>query len=497
MIQAKTLTINRMTMGNKLLFIVVFTLLLAACKVTRPYQRPAALATKDLYRDTSDKTPADTTGSDTTKTAPFTSKTATDTATIASLPWRQLFSDTLLQTLIQQAIDSNLDLKVALARIKEAQANFRQSRLAFYPSLIANAGATYQRLPSGTAGSNQVYDAFLSSNWEVDLWGQLKSASRAQLASLLQSYAYKAAVQTQLVASIANDYYALLAYDQELKVTIATVRNRKEDVTVTQALKEADVLTGAAVVESQANVFSAAVTIPDLKEDIRETENAICLLLARPSGPIARDSLDDQKVATDLSTGMPLQLLSNRPDVREAEFQLRNSTELVNVARTYFYPALTITAQGGWSSSNISQLFNASALIGNIIGGLTQPIFDNGLNRQRLDVAKGVAEENLYNFQNALLTAGQEVSNALYDYKSAADKIVIRTKEIFFLQKSVDYTKELMKFNSTTGNTSTNYTDVLTAEQNLLAAQLSGIDDKLQQLQAVVTLYTSLGGGWR
>lgn len=458
------------------------TILFVACKVTQPYRTPATLANPGLYRDTLDKTSAPPAGASGT--------VGTDTTSIATLPWKALFVDTLLQKLIQEGIDSNLDLKIAVARIKEAQANFRQSKQAFLPSLGANASATLQKSPP--ASSSQSYEAYLNSGWEVDLWGKLRSASRAELASLLQSYAYKAAVQTQLVSSIATDYYSLLAYDEELKVTVATVENRKEDVTTTKALMEGDVLTGAAVVQSQAGVFSVAVTIPDLKENIRETENAICLLLARNPGPVERDSLYDQKLDSDLRTGLPLQLLSNRPDVQEAEFQLRNGAELTNVARTYFYPALTITAEGGVSNSNLSQLFNASSVFANLVGGLTQPIFDNGLNRQRLDVAKGVQEEYLNDFREALLTAGQEVSNALYDYKTAGDKKLIRAKEIYFLQKSVDYTKELMKYDQ-----NTNYTDVLTSEQNLLAAQLNGIDDELQQLQAVVTLYASLGGGWR
>jgi NodT family efflux transporter outer membrane factor (OMF) lipoprotein len=477
-----------MKMNNRIAYIAAVASLLASCKVIQPYQRPATVAGAGLYRDTLEKwpVPADSTKAGGAATAP------PDTASIATLPWRQMFSDTLLQKLIQEGINSNLDLKIAVARIKEAQANLRQSKQAFLPSLAAGAAATLQKLPSGSPGNSQSYEAYLNSSWEIDLWGKLRSASRAELASLLQGYAYKAAVQTQLVASIATDYYALLAYDQELKVSIATVANRKEDVTTTKALMEGDVLTGAAVVQSQAGVFSVAVTIPDIKENIRETENAIAVLLARNLGPVDRDSLYDQTVATDLGTGLPLQLLSNRPDVQEAEFQLRNGAELVNVARTYFYPALTITAEGGVSNNNLSQLFNASSVFANIVGGLTQPILNNGLNRQRLDVARGVEEEYLADFRETLLTAGQEVSNALYDYKSAADKIAIRSKEIYFLQKSVDYTKELMKYDE-----KTNYTDVLTSEQNLLAAQLSGINDKLQQLQAVVTLYASLGGGWK
>jgi multidrug efflux system outer membrane protein len=447
---------------------LMLILVISACKVTTPYRQPSGVAGNALYRDS----------------------VIGDTTTIANVPWGQLFSDTLLQHLIQEGIDNNLDLKIAVARIRGAEANFRQSKAAFFPSLSANADASLQKSPG--LPSTQSYEVYLSSSWQVDIWGKLRSARRAQLAALLQSDAYKRDVQTQLVSDIAVNYYALLAYDQQLKITLATVDNRKEDVRTTQALKESDVLTGAAVMQSQANLYSAEVTVPDIRQRIRQGENTISLLLGRNPGPIVRDSLDKEQVATDLRTGLPAQLLANRPDVQEAEFQLRYYSELTNVARTYFYPALTITGQGGLSSGSLSHFFDASAFFGNIVGGLTQPIFNNGLNKQRLEVAKSQAQEFLLTFQKTLLTAGQEVSNALTDYQSASEKITIRSKEIHFLEKSVEFTKELMKYNA-----NTNYTDVLTSEQNYLSAQLNGVDDKLQQLQAVVTLYASLGGGWR
>jgi multidrug efflux system outer membrane protein len=448
-------------------FFLLAVAIVPACKVTTPY-KSADVNVNRLFRDTA----------------------ITDTTTISDIPWKQLFSDTLLQVLIQEGIDHNLDLGIAIARIRGAQANFRQSKEAFYPSLAANANATLQKSPP--ASSDQSYEASLSSAWQIDLWGKLRSAKRAQLASLLQSDAYRRDVQTQLVSNIALNYFALLAYDQQLQITLATIENRKEDVRTTKALKEADVLTGAAVMQSQANQYSAEVTLPDIKQNIRQTENTICLLLGRNPGPIVRDSLDREQLTTDLRMGLPAHLLANRPDVQEAEYQLRYYTELTNVARTYFYPALTITGQGGLSANSLSHFFDVSAIFGNIIAGLTQPIFNNGLNRQRLEVTKSQQQEFLLTFQKTLLTAGQEVSNALYDYQSATNKIVIRERQIHFLSKSVEYTQELMK-----ADAKANYTDVLTSEQNLLSAQLNSVDDKLQQLQAVVTLYARLGGGWR
>src|SRR3984957_17817658 len=443
-------------------------LALAACKVTKPYGRPDNVAGHRLYRDT----------------------TITDTTSIANIPWRQFFADTMLQHLIEEGMRNNLDIGIAVARIHEAEANFRQSKEAFYPSLLANADGSLQKNPG--IPSSRTYEAWLSSSWQVDIWGKLRSTKKAELAALLQSDAYRRDVQTQLVASIATDYYALQAYDEQLRITQATIENRREDVTTTQALKDADVLTGAAVMQSQAGLYSVEVTIPDIRQNIRQTEDAICVMLGRNPGPIARDSLYDTPVNSDLRMGLPAQLLANRPDVQEAEFQLRNAAELTNVARTYFYPALTITGEGGLSSGTLAHFFDASALFGSIIGGLTQPIFQNGLNRQRLEVAKGQQQEFLLTFEKTILPAGQEVSDALFNYQSATDKMTTRAKEIHFLQKSVDYTKELMR-----ADAKANYTDVLTSEQNLLAAQLEGVDDRLQQLQAVATLYTNLGGGWR
>jgi outer membrane protein, multidrug efflux system len=443
-------------------------LAIAGCKVTQPYSRAQNIASAGLYRDT----------------------TTTDTTTIADIPWRQFFADTILQHLIAEGLRSNLDLGIAVARLHEAEANFQQSKAAFFPNLAAGASAAVQQTPG--APTFRTYELFLNSSWEVGLWGKLRSAKRAELAALLQSDAYRRDVQTQLVSNIALDYFALMAYDQQMKITLATVQNRKEDVSTTQALKDADVLTGAAVMQSQAGLYSVEVTIPDIQQNIRQTENSLCLLLGRNPGAIGRDSLGGETVDTVLHIGLPVQLLANRPDVQEAEFQLRSATELTNVARTYFYPALSITGEGGLSAGTLSHFFDASAFFGNIVAGLTQPIFNNGLNRQRLEVAKGQEQEYLLTFEKTLLTAGQEVSNALFDYQAATDKIMTRTQEIHFLQKSVDYTKELMR-----ADAKANYTDVLTSEQNLLAAQLSGIDDHLQQLQAIVTLYASLGGGWK
>jgi NodT family efflux transporter outer membrane factor (OMF) lipoprotein len=451
-----------------LIFLTAASFAFQSCKISQRYREPKGLASDSLYRDIQP-----------------------DTANIATLPWQQMFSPKL-QALITEAVNNNFDLKIAQARIDAARANFKQSQLAFFPSLDVNATADYQHLPNLQSGYPKIYQLYANSSWEIDIWGKLRSAKRAQLAALLQSEAYKRYVQTQLIAQIAGNYYLLESYDAQLDLTVKTAENRKEDVSAMQKLKESDVVTGAAVVQSQANQYSVEVTIPDIQQSIRETENAICLLIGRNPGHIDRDSLSQEKILTDLPTGVPSQLLANRPDIQETEYQLRNAFELTKVARTYFYPSLNITAQAGYYDNKLSDFFNPGNFLADVIGGLMQPIFNNGLNKQRLAVATAQQEEYLQDYKKAWLTAGQEVSNALFQYQAGQAKAGVRTKEIASLQKSVEYTQALLRYTS-----NTNYTDVLTSEQGLLSAQLSSINDRLQQLQAVVSLYVSLGGGWQ
>ncbi|QXV64292.1 efflux transporter outer membrane subunit [Mucilaginibacter sp. 21P] len=456
------------------------TMIISSC-VTKKYQRPNLNTQTDrLYRDT----------------------TITDTTSIATMPIEQLFADVELQNLIKEGLQNNLDLKTAMQRINEAYATVQQTKAALFPSLSANAQITRTKtslaslnFPPEFASSfiltTTTHQLGLSSSWEADIWGKLSSAKRSALANFFASDAGKRAVQTQLIANIANNYYALLALDKQLAITQQTLKNRINDVETMKALKESAIVNGAAVVQSEANRYAAEVTIPDLKRSIRETENALSILLARTPGTIKRGSLDEQKPYTNMQVGVPSQLLKNRPDVQQAEFAFRAAFETTNAAKAYFYPSLTITAQGGVSSLLIKNLFSNSIFY-NIIGGLTQPIFARGENKARLRTAKAQQEEAFYAFQQSILTAGSEVSNALYEYETAVEKQNSRTQQLAALQKAVDYTKELLRYSS-----ATNYTDVLTSEQSLLSAQLSGVNDKLQQLQAVVNLYRSLGGGWR
>lgn len=464
--------------SNKYILMVMTAALLSACSVTKKYERPTTLKTDQLYRDQS----------------------STDSTTIATMPWQSVFKDEKLNALIQKGLDQNLNLKNAIENIVQARASLRQSKLAYYPTLQLDASATHNKQSQAglnfPAGINintltTTYKLGASTSWELDVWGKLSSSKRAALATYLATDAAKQAIQTQLIADIANNYFALLAYDKSLKITQATLESRIKNVETIKALKEGAIVTGAAVVQSEANQHAAEVLIPDLKQNIRETENALNILLGQAPGPIDRGELGTQIIPEKIALGMPAQLLENRPDVRQAEFNFRVAFESTNLAKTYFYPSLTLTASTGFSNLELKDFFSNSIFY-SIIGGLTQPIFNQGLNKMRLTTAQSQQLQAYNNFQQTLLVAGQEVSNALYSYEMAVEKEDSRQKQIEALEKAVDFTQQLLEYSS-----ATNYTDVLTSEQNLLAAQLSGINDNLQKLQAVVNLYRALGGGWK
>ena len=453
-------------------FVAIAIMLLASCKVTQPYQSPVD-QTDSLFRNWN----------------------TTDTTSIANLRWDQLFRDTTLQGLIREGIENNLNLQVAYNRIQQAQSYYSQSKAAFLPSLDANAGVTASKLSEaqgfGIRSSATQYQLGVSTAWEADIWGKLKSSRKAGFASLLQTDAAKRAVQTQLVADIANYYYLLLALDQQLAITSQTVSNWDTTVQTMRALKDAARVTEAAVVQSEAQRYAAEVTIPDLKQSIRETENLLSILLGARPNAVRRTNLQDQLAMESLQAGVPAQLLANRPDVLQAELNFRYYFELTNVARTYFYPTVSITGSTGLNALTLGSLFDPSSFVASIGAGLTQPIFNRKANKTRLEVARLQQKEALLEFKNTLLNAGREVSDALSLHETAMEKITIRTNQMNALQKSVDYSQELLR------NGFANYTEIITARQSLLQAELGRVNDHLQQLQSVVNLYKSLGGGWQ
>lgn len=452
--------------------LIVMVALLVSCKVTQPYNRPL-VKVENKYRG----------------------QITDDTASLADLSYKSVFLDTVLQNLISEGLSNNLEIAVAYTRMEQVQAYYENSKAAFLPNINANTGLTQSKLSDvqgfGIRTHLTQYQLGVSSTWEADVWGRLKSNKSSNLAALLQSQATIKAIKTRIVGTIANNYFLLLALDKQIAITEETIRNWDSTITTLKRLKESAVVTEAAVVQSEAQRYAAEVTLPDLKQRIREIENMLSIVIGRPASSIERSNLENQETVTILKTGIPAQLLANRPDVQGAELQYRRSFELTNIARTAFYPSLTITGNSGFSSLTLGNFFNPTSLAANIGLGLTQPVFNRRINQSNLIIAKADQQAALIGMQNTFLIAGQEVSDALYLYATAMYKSNVRKSQLNALEKSVGYTEELLN------NGFANYTEVITARQSFLGAQLGSINDKLQQLQATVNLYRALGGGWR
>lgn len=450
--------------------LVVLTAGMSSCNLYRNYNRPE-VNTSGLYRDShSDR---DTLSG--------------DTVNMGNLPWQNLFKDAQLQKLIEQGLANNLDLQSAFLRVQEYQALLTSARLAYTPTLGLSPSGTLSSFDKATA--TKTYQLPATASWEVDLFGKLLNSKRGAKAALLQSEAYRQAVQTQVVASIANGYYTLLMLDRQLAISEQTVVSWKKSIQTIKSLKEAGIVTEAAVVQSEANSYAVNASLPDLRRQIRETENALSLLLGQAAQSIVRGAITGQEFPEKLSAGIPVQLLSNRPDVKQAEMALVGTFANTNVARSAFYPQLSINGSAGWTNSAGSLILNPGALIASATASLVQPIFNRGANRARLKVAKVQQEEARLAFQYSILNAGNEVSNALYQYKTAMDKSTLRQQQIHALEQSVEYTQQLLRLSSST------YLEVLTAQQSLLNAQLTDVSDQFQRMQSVVNLYHALGGG--
>jgi NodT family efflux transporter outer membrane factor (OMF) lipoprotein len=426
----------------------------------------------------------------------FGSAATADTVSLAGMRWNELFTDPSLRQLLREGIGRNYSLQIAMQKVLEAEAYLAQSKAALLPDLSLVGSSAYSRNseslnPNGPRES-ETFQLGLQASWEIDIWGKLRSSQRAEYANLLYSDAGRKAVQTRLVADIATEYYRLLALDAQLAITEETVRKYIDLVETMKVMKESGKVTGAAVMQSEAARYSAEITIPDLKQKILEAQNSLCLLVGRTGGtPIERGKLDTQPPAPMMRVGIPALLLHNRPDVLEAQYLVLEAYEATRSARANFYPALTITASNGFTAGDLDKVFNPGSVAAAVVGGLTQPIFRKRANITRFKVSQARQEEAVLSFKITLLNAGNEVQNALGSYHTTVEKTQLREKQMDSLTQSVDYTRELLTYGSA------NYTEVLTAQQGLLSARLSSVNDRLQQLQAVVSLYRALGGGWK
>ena len=438
--------------------------LMTGCSIYKPYSRPE-VQTEGLYRDLEE-----------TK----------DTASIATLGWRNLFSDKNLQALIDKGLERNTDLRVAHTRVKAAEAVLMNARLSYLPSVVLAPDGSI----SGTEGAKAIktYNLAASASWEIDLFGKVTNAKREALAALEGSRAYRQAVETQLIATIANSYYMLLMLDRQLIISEQTLITWKETEHSIEALKRAGKSNDAAVLQAKANRLALEASVVSIRKSIRETENVLSALLADTSHDIMRGALQKQQFPDTLYAGLPIQLLANRPDVRQAEWNLAQAYYATNAARSAFYPSLTLSGSTGWTNNVGGVVVNPGSWLFSAVGSLMQPLFNKGTNIANLRQAKARQEEALLLFQQSLLDAGKEVNNALTRWQSARIRIDYVNQQIMTLQEAVRKTELLMQ------HTSTNYLEVLTARQRLLEAELTQAQDKFEEIQGVIDLYHAVGG---
>ena len=447
-----------------------------SCFVAKNYERPDLKEVNELYR---------------------LDKVSTDTVSMATVSWEELFTDQYLQKYITESLENNLDIRIAIQQVFAAEAYLKQGKAEYFPSLNSKATITHQELSKNSqfgsffSGSIDQYDFSTNLSWEADIWGKIRSNRRATRASYLRSVAAHQAVKTRLVSEISAVYYQLLALDDQYAVTKKTIENRERSLETIQALKDAGNVTQVAVDQTAAQLYNAQALLIDLKKIIFRTENTFAILLGKPVQHFERSSLQEQAIDTHLSTGVPALLLGNRPDVIAAEYDFVNAFELTNVARSNLYPSLTLSATGGFQSLAFDTWFNGGSFFSSLVGGLAQPLFNKRQIRTQLEVARAQQEQSLLNFKKTLLIAGQEVSNALFEYNAETEKYEFRRKEVEALRQAENNSEILLN------NGFGTYLDLLTARQAALNAELNAIDNRLNQLQAVVSLYRALGGGWR
>lgn len=453
-------------MKNNIILLSVATLsLLSGCGIYTSY-KPETSVPDNLFRD---------------------EEMATDTTSIGNLDWRELFTDPQLQVLINKGLENNTDFRTAHLRVQEAEAALMTSRLAYLPALNLTPQGTLSSFDGSKAAKS--YQLAASASWEIDIFGRLTNAKRSAQTALEQTKSYKQAVRTQLIATIANSYYTLLLLDKQLVVSERTASLWKENVQAMYALKKAGLTNEAAVSQSEANSLNVEASLLTLRQQINEMENSLSNLLREVPRKIERGDLDGQEFPQSLSAGVPVALLGNRPDVRQAEYSLAQAFYVTNGARSAFYPSINLSGVVGWTNSGGGVIANPGGLLLQAIGSLTQPLFNKGANIAQLKIAKAQQEEASLAFQQSILNAGSEVNNALIQWQTARGRIVLADQQIAALQKAVKSTQLLMDHGNTT------YLEVLTAQQSLLQSELSQAADRFDEIQGVINLYHALGGG--
>lgn len=460
---------------KKLMIFIGVLLVMSSCRIYKSYERPDSIDATDIYRD---------------PVAVNEALAASDTANFGNVSWREVFRDAQLQSLIEEGLANNVNMQAAILRVEEAKALLTAAHLSFLPSLALAPQGSLTSMRIGNSDVVKNYTLPAAATWEIDLFGKLLNADRGQRASYLQSKAAQQAVRSQLICGIANAYYSLLMLDRQVEVTEENVNLVSETLRTMRAYKEAGMTTEAAVSQTEGSYHQIQASLADLKRQVREAENSLSVLLGRTPQRIERTTLAEQVVPENLSVGVPVQLLSNRPDVMIAEMNLASAYYQTNQAIANFFPGINITGTAGWTNGSGGNVIrNPAVFLWQVMGQLTQPIFQHGKLVANLKISKREEQIAKSNYQQTILEAGKDVSNALYLYITADEKLKEHQAQVESMTKAVEMSKELFKVAKST------YLEIISAEQSLLNAQLSEVADSFQRLQAVINLYSALGGG--
>lgn len=446
-------------------------MMLGSCGIYNKYERPD-VNVSGLVRDTARV--ADTLA-------------VADTTSFGNLPWRSVFTDPQLQSLIEYALEHNTNMLNAALNVKMVQAQLTAAKLAFVPSFTFSPQGTISSWDGNTP--SKIYSLPVQASWSIDLFGNLLNAKRSAQMQLLYSKDYQLVVKTGVISNVANMYYTLMMLDRQLEIVNGMADLTKDTWRIMKLQKELGRVNETGVQSAEANYYSVLSQKADLERQIREVENSMSLLLGQPAQTIARGKLADQSLPSEFSTGIALNMLNNRPDVHAAEMNLAACFYNTNQARSRFYPSITISGSGAYTNNSGMGIVNPGKMLLSAVGSLTQPIFARGQLIAGLKVAKAQQEQAFNNWQQAVLSAGSEVSNALVLYNSSDEKGRLDGKRVDVLEKNVEMTKQLFNSKSAT------YLEVITAQSNLLNAQLSKVQDDFSKMQAVVNLYYALGGG--
>ena len=447
-------------------------LTLSGCGLYNKYERPDSVKTTGLIRDAV---------SDTDTLA------VTDTTSFANIPWREVFTDPQLQSLIQQGLSQNADLLNAALNVQIVEAQLKMAKLAFLPQVTFSPQGVLSSWDFGKA--TQTYSLPLNASWTIDLFGNILNQKRSTQMSLLAMKDYQVVVQTKVISGIANMYYTLLMLDRQLEILNDMTGLTKETWDVMQLQMQLGRYRSTSVQSAEAAHYSVLAQAEDIKRQIREVENSLSLLIGQPAQTIGRGKLADQSLPSQFAVGVGIELLKNRADVHAAEMQLAASFYDVNTARSRFYPTLTISGTGSYTNSAGAMIVNPGKILATAVGSLVQPIFMNGKLTAGLKVAKAQYEQYYNTWQNAILTAGSEVSDALVKYNAYDKKGELDAHQVEVLQKNVEHTRALVSSSNST------YLEVIQAQSSLLNAEITQVTDEFNKMQAVVSLYQALGGG--